>query len=324
MQNISELFTHHAILSQNWMWTIFGISVIVLLALDLFLFNRKNEEPHFWHTLWMCVFYVVIAIIFGIFVIYEEGTEKGMLYFTGYLLEKSLSLDNIFVMSVIFSTIGVPSKYQHRVLFWGILGALFMRGIMIFLGEALISRFHWVLYIFSVFLIYTGAKMLSIKDGEEPPFRESRIYKTLSKFFHVTHELHEQHFMFKENGHWHITPLFFALIIIETMDVIFAFDSIPAIFLITQDVFVVYTSNIFAILGLRALYFLLAAIVNKFTYLKPALSIILIFIGCKIFLPHFGIEIAAWQSLSVTFALLFGGIMLSVYKDSAKAKVKND
>lgn len=320
MQNISELFTHHAILSQNWMWTIFGISVIVLLALDLFLFNRKNEEPHFWHTLWMCVFYVVIAIIFGIFVIYEEGTEKGMLYFTGYLLEKSLSLDNIFVMSVIFSTIGVPSKYQHRVLFWGILGALFMRGIMIFLGEALISRFHWVLYIFSVFLIYTGAKMLSIKDGEETPFRESRIYKILSKFFHVTHELHKQHFMFKENGHWHITPLFFALIIIETMDVIFAFDSIPAIFLITQDVFVVYTSNIFAILGLRALYFLLAAIVNKFTYLKPALSIILIFIGCKIFLPHFGIEIAAWQSLCITFTLLLGGILLSVYKDSAKTK----
>lgn len=320
MQSLNELFTHHAILSQNWMWTIFGISVIVLLVLDLFVFNRKNEEPHFWHTLWMCVFYVVIAIIFGIFVIYEEGTEKGMLYFTGYLLEKSLSLDNIFVMSVIFSTIGVPSKYQHRVLFWGILGALFMRGIMIFLGEALISRFHWVLYIFSVFLIYTGAKMLSIKDGEETPFRESRIYKILSKFFHVTHELHEQHFMFKENGHWHITPLFFALLIIETMDVIFAFDSIPAIFLITQDVFVVYTSNIFAILGLRALYFLLAAIVNKFTYLKPALSIILIFIGCKIFLPHFGIEIAAWQSLSVTFTLLFGGILLSIYKDSSKTK----
>ena len=320
MQSINELFTHHAILSQNWMWTIFGISVIVLLFLDLFVFNRKNEEPHFWHTLWMCVFYVVIAIIFGIFVIYEEGTEKGMLYFTGYLLEKSLSLDNIFVMSVIFSTIGIPSKYQHRVLFWGILGALFMRGIMIFLGEALISRFHWVLYIFSLFLIYTGAKMLSMKEGEEAPFKESRIYKLLSKFFHVTHELHEHHFMFKENGHWHITPLFFALIIIETMDVIFAFDSIPAIFLITQDVFVVYTSNIFAILGLRALYFLLAAIVNKFTYLKPALSIILIFIGCKIFLPHFGIEIAAWQSLSVTFVLLFGGIMLSVYKDSAKAK----
>lgn len=320
MQSLNELFTHHAILSQNWMWTIFGISVIVLLVLDLFVFNRKNEEPHFWHTLWMCVFYVVIAIIFGIFVIYEEGTEKGMLYFTGYLLEKSLSLDNIFVMSVIFSTIGIPSKYQHRVLFWGILGALFMRGIMIFLGEALISRFHWVLYIFSLFLIYTGAKMLSVKEGEETPFKESRIYKLLSKFFHVTHELHEHHFMFKENGHCHITPLFFALLIIETMDVIFAFDSIPAIFLITQDVFVVYTSNIFAILGLRALYFLLAAIVNKFTYLKPALSIILIFIGCKIFLPHFGIEIAAWQSLSVTFALLFGGIMLSVYKDSAKSK----
>ena len=238
-----------------------------------------------------------------------------MLYFTGYLLEKSLSLDNIFVMSVIFSTIGVPAKYQHRVLFWGILGALVMRGIMIFLGEALISRFHWVLYIFSLFLIYTGAKMLTIKHDEQTPFKESKLYKVLSKFFHVTHELHGEHFMFKENGHWHITPLFFALIIIETMDVIFAFDSIPAIFLITQDVFIVYTSNIFAILGLRALYFLLAAIVNKFTYLKPALSIILIFIGCRIFLPHFGLKIEAWQSLTVTFTLLLGGMLLSIYKD---------
>ncbi len=318
METLTDFFTNHAVLSQNWMWTIFGISVIVLLFLDLCVFNRKNEEPHFWHTLWICVFYIVIALIFGVFVIYEEGMEKGMLYFTGYLLEKSLSLDNIFVMSVVFSTIGVPAKYQHRVLFWGILGALVMRGIMIFLGEALISRFHWILYIFSIFLIYTGAKMLTVKEGETTPFKETKLYKTLSKFFHVTHELHDQHFMFKENGHWHITPLFFALIIIETMDVIFAFDSIPAIFLITQDVFIVYTSNIFAILGLRALYFLLAAIINKFTYLKPALSIILIFIGCKIFLPHFGLKIEAWQSLSVTFAVLLGGMLLSIYKDHEK------
>ena len=320
MEYLTNLFSDHAVLSQNWMWTIFGISVVVLLVLDLFVFNRKNEEPHFWHTLWICVFYIVIALIFGAFVLYEEGMDKGMEYFTGYLLEKSLSLDNIFVMSIIFSTIGVPAKYQHRVLFWGILGALIMRGIMIFLGEALVSRFHWVLYVFSVFLIYTGIKMLSIKEGEEVPFKESKIYKSLSKFFHVTHELHGEHFMVKENGHWHITPLFFALIIIETMDVVFAFDSIPAIFLITQDVFIVYTSNIFAILGLRALYFLLAAIVNKFTYLKSALSIILVFIGFKIFLPHFGIEIQPWQSLTVTFGVLFAGMMLSLLKDKKENK----
>lgn len=316
--NLDTLATHHAILSQNAMWVIFGISVIFLLFLDLFVFNRKNEEPHFWHTFWICIFYIVIAIIFGFFVIYEEGMDKGMLYFTGYLLEKSLSLDNIFVMSVIFSAIGVPSKYQHRVLFWGILGALVMRGVMIFLGEALISRFHFVLYIFSIFLVYTGAKMLFQKEGEETPFKETKIYQIMSKFFHVTHDIKGEHFWVKEEGKWHITPLLFALIIIETMDVIFAFDSIPAIFLITQDVFVVYTSNIFAILGLRALYFLLAAIVNKFTYLKPALSIILIFIGLKIFTPHFGFEIQTWQSLTFTMIMLFGGIIFSMIKDHQK------
>lgn len=310
-----DLFSNtHAILSQNMMWTIFGISVIALLALDLFGFNRKNEEPHFWHTFWICIFYIVIAIIFGFFVMYEEGPDKGMLYFTGYLLEKSLSLDNIFVMSVIFAAIGVPAKYQHRVLFWGILGALVMRGIMIFLGEALVSRFHWVLYIFSVFLIYTGFHMLFQKE-EEKPFKETKIYKYMSKIFHVTHEIHGEHFLVKEGGKWHITPLLFALFIIETMDVVFAFDSIPAIFLVTQDVFIVYTSNIFAILGLRALYFLLAAIVNKFTYLKPALSIILIFIGLKIFAPHFGFEVQTWQSLTFTMLMLTGGILLSIFKE---------
>lgn len=315
MESLNALATAHAALSMNWMWTTFGISVFALLVLDLFVFNRKNEEPHFWHTLWICVFYIVIALIFGLFVIYEEGVDQGMLYYTGYLLEKSLSLDNIFVMSVVFASVGVPAKYQHRVLFWGILGALVMRGIMIFLGEALISRFHWVLYLFSLFLIWTGGKMLLKKDGEDTPFKQTKLYQVMSKIFHVTHELRGEHFVVKENGKWFITPLLFALVIIETMDVIFAFDSIPAIFLITEDVFLVYTSNIFAILGLRALYFLLAAIVNKFAYLKPALSIILIFIGCKIFLPHIGWEVSSAQSLIVTFALLAGGMILSVIKD---------
>ena len=323
--DLSFLNETHAVLSQNMMWVTFGIAVVVLLALDLFLFNRKNEEPHFWHTFWMCVFYIVIAIIFGFFVMYEEGADKGMLYFTGYLLEKSLSLDNIFVMSVIFSAIGVPSKYQHRVLFWGILGALVMRGVMIFLGEALVARFHFILYLFSVFLVYTGAHMLFQKEGDVTPFKETKIYKMMSKIFHVTHEINGEHFWVKENGKWHMTPLLFALLIIETMDVVFAFDSIPAIFLVTQDVFIVYTSNIFAILGLRALYFLLAAIVNKFFYLRPALSIILIFIGLKIFAPHLGFEVTTGQSLCFTMLMLTGGILLSIFKKPEnKAHIKNN
>lgn len=305
---------NHYILSNEMMWAIFGISVIALLYLDLFVFHRHASEPNIKDTFWACVFYIGIALIFGIFVIYERGTEVGMLYYTGFLVEKSLSLDNIFIISIIFSSLKIERKYQHRVLFWGILGAIVMRGILIGVGEVLISKFHWILYVFAAFLIYTGIKMALHKNDEQEKLEDTRLFKIVSKFFRVTPKIHGEHFFIKEKGHRYITPLFLALIIIETMDVIFAFDSIPAIFLITQDLFVVYTSNIFAILGLRALYFLLAAAVHKFTYLKPALSIILIFIGSKIFLPYIGIEIVAWQSLTVTFSLIAGAIILSLVK----------
>lgn len=322
--DILNIFSvEHSMLSPFWLWTIFGIVVVVLLAADLFWFNRKNEEPHFWHTLWICVAYIVAALIFGVFVMYEDGVDKGMDYFTGYLLEKSLSMDNIFVMSMIFTSLGVPKMYQHRVLFWGILGAVIMRGILIGVGDVLILKFHWILYLFAVFLIYTGVKMLLMKHDEEGDIRESKIYKTVSKMFHVTHEIHGEHFVIKKNGITYITPLFFALLIIETMDVIFALDSIPAIFLVTTDVYIVYTSNIFAILGMRALYFLLAAIIGKFVYLKPAISIILIFIGFKIFMPMFGYEIQEWQSLSVTIGLLAGGILLSLIKKPQEVTSEN-
>lgn len=318
---LSSIFSAHEALSPFWLWTCFGVVVIILLAADLFWFNRKNEEPHFWHTLWICVAYIAVALLFGIFVWVEDGAEKGMDYYTGYLLEKSLSMDNIFVMSMIFAALGIPSKYQHRVLFWGILGALVMRGILIGIGDALVIRFHWILYLFSAFLIYTGGKMLMMKKEEQGDIRDSKIYQMISKMFHVTHEIKGEHFMVKENGRHYITPLFFALMIIETMDVVFALDSIPAIFLVTTDVYVVYTSNIFAILGLRALYFLLAAVINKFAYLKPAISIILIFIGCKIFLPHIGIEVHEWLSLTVTIGLLAAGIIFSLFK---QPRAKND
>ncbi len=315
MEKLEYLFTHHAVLSQEAMWGIFGVVVLALLFFDLFIFNRKNEVPNFTHTLVLCILYIAAACVFGVFVMYEEGVDKGMDFFTGFLVEKSLSLDNIFIMSLVFASIGVPRQYQHRVLFWGILGAIVMRALLIYVGEALISNFHWVLYIFSAILVYTGVKMLVVKHDEEPDFEESRVFKMVSKIFHVTGKIHGEHFFVKENGKHYITPLFFALIVIETMDVIFALDSIPAIFLITQDVFVVYTSNIFAILGLRALYFLLEAVVHKFKYLKPALAIILVFIGLKIFIPKlFGIELEAWHSLTVTFGLLFAGIGFSIYK----------
>ena len=318
MDSLTDMFTTISAtaghLSPFWLWTWFGVAVVLLLAADLFWFNRKNEEPHFWHTFWICMAYIAAALLFGAFVWVEDGPNKGMEYFTGYLLEKSLSMDNIFVMSMIFAALGVPSKYQHRVLFWGILGALVMRGILIGVGDALVVRFHWILYLFSAFLIYTGIKMLLTKEEEQGNIKDTKIYQIMSKFFHVTHEIRGEHFFVKENGRHYITPLFFALLIIETMDVVFALDSIPAIFLVTTDVYVVYTSNIFAILGLRALYFLLASIIKKFHYLKPAISIILIFIGIKIFLPRFGIEVEEWQSLTVTVGLLAGGIILSLLK----------
>ena len=315
-ENLSELFTNHAVLSQEAMWGIFGVVVLALLFFDLFVFNRKNEVPNFTHTLVLCVLYIAAACLFGVFVIYEKSIDLGMDYFTGFLVEKSLSLDNIFIMSLVFASIGVPREYQHRVLFWGILGAIIMRAILIYVGEALIVHFHWVLYVFSAILVYTGIKMLVTKDEEEGNFKETKVYKFISKTFRITKKLHGEHFIIEKANKYYMTPLFFALIVIETMDVIFALDSIPAIFLITQDVFVVYTSNIFAILGLRALYFLLEAVVHKFKYLKPALALILVFIGLKIFVPKlFGFELEALHSLSVTFALLFGGIVFSILKD---------
>ena len=318
MERLQYLFTHHATLSSTWMWTIFGIAVIVLLLWDLLFFNRKNEVPNFMHTLVLCIVYILAACIFGVFVMYEEGFDKGMLFFTGFLVEKSLSLDNVFIISLVFTSLQIPRMYQHRVLFWGILGALVMRAILIFVGDALIKEFHWVLYLFSAFLLYTGIKMVLPSSKEETPLKETRLYKTISKFFHVTHEIHGEHFFMKRNGHHYITPLFFALLIVETMDVIFALDSIPAIFLITQDIFIIYTSNIFAILGLRALYFLLEAAVYRFVYLKQALSIILIFIGSKIFLPYFGLKLEAWHSLSITFSIIFIGIAASLISTKNK------
>lgn len=319
MEIINNLLSHPVVVSTPVMWLIFAAIVFTILFLDLFVFHKKSETPSFRDALTACIGYMIVALLFGLFVIYEKGTETGMLFYTGYLVEFSLSMDNIFVISLVFSSLSVPSKYQHRVLFWGIIGAIVMRAAMILLGESLVSNFHWVLYVFSIFLIYTGTRMLMMQEKEES-LSDTPIFKFIEKRMRVTRKIHGEHFFVKLRGHRYMTPLFFALMVIELMDVIFAVDSIPAIFLITQDLFVVYTSNIFAILGLRSLYFLLAAAVNRFVCLKPALAIILIFIGSKIFFPYLGFEIESWHSLIVTFGLLGGGIVCSLFKTQKTVK----
>ena len=319
MESLINFFSApHEVLSASWLWVSFGVIVTVLLFLDLCVFHRKSEEPTLSETFRLSAYYIIIALIFGLFIIYERGTSAGLLYYTGYLVEKSLSMDNIFVISLVFTSLKVPNRYQHRVLFWGVLGAIVMRAIMIFIGAELVSRFHWILYLFSIFLIYTGIKIF-MPEKEETPILERPLFKMIRRRFHVTHEIIGEHFFIHKGGKWMITPLFFALIIIEVMDIIFAIDSIPAIFLITQDTYIIYTSNIFAILGLRSLYFLLAVAVNRFAYLKQALSIILIFIGSKIFLPYIGIDITPLISLIITFSILFCGIWLSLYRTRSNA-----
>lgn len=319
MEAINNLLSHPLLVSTPVMWAVFGTIVFMILFLDLFVFHKKSEEPSFKDSLTACIGYMLIAALFGLFVIYEKGFETGMLFYTGYLVELSLSMDNIFVISLVFGSLSIPDKYQHRVLFWGILGAIVMRAVMILLGESLVSNFHWILYVFSVFLIYTGVRMLMMQEKEEN-LTQTPLFLFVEKKFRVTRSLYSEHFFVKLHDRYYMTPLFFALIIIELMDIIFAVDSIPAIFLITQDLFVIYTSNIFAILGLRSLYFLLAAAVSRFICLKPALAIILIFIGGKIFFPYVGLKIEAWQSLIVTFVLLGGGIACSFLKSQKTVK----
>ncbi|MBQ3034613.1 MAG: TerC family protein [Alphaproteobacteria bacterium] len=315
-------------LSTGVMWGVFGLIVCTILFLDLFVFHKKSEMPTMKGTFKICLSYVIVSLLFGLFVLYEKGMETGMLFYTGYLVEFSLSMDNIFVISLIFTSLKVPAMYQHRVLFWGVLGAVVMRAVMILIGAQLVSQFHWVLYLFSAFLIYTGAKMLieTMKDEEDESASETegKMLSFVKKYLPMTNKIHEEHFFIKQAGKWVATPLFLALVIIETMDVIFAIDSIPAIFLITQDVFVVYTSNIFAILGLRSLYFLLAQAVTRFVYLKHALSFVLIFIGSKIFLPYIGLKVTTGVSLIVTFGILALGILFSLYQTRKSSEELNN
>ncbi len=307
-----------------WMWLSFLGVVVLLLVLDLGVLHKKTREIEVRESLILSVGYISIGLLFGAWVWWYLGSTSGMQYLTGFAVEKTLAMDNVFVIAMIFSYLAIPRLYQHRVLFWGILGVIILRAIMIGIGAPIVENFSWVLYIFASFLILTGVKMLWMKD-DKPNMAENPVLKFMKKHFRVTEKLHGEKFFVREKDTKTgkmvrvMTPLFLALVLIEIADVIFAVDSVPAIFLITTDPFIVYTSNIFAILGLRALYFALAAMVHRFEYLKYALSLLLIFIGSKVFIA-WGL---GWEkfpplwSLGITVGILASGIIFSLWKTRA-------
>lgn len=292
-------------------WIIFSAVIITLLILDLGLFNKKDKVISLKESLALSIFYISIACLFGLYIYYELGAQSTREYFTGFLLEKAMSLDNIFVISIIFSFFQIPLKYQHRVLFWGILGVIILRAIMISAGATLLANFEWVLFIFAAILIATGVKTFMMAEHESIEIKDMYIYKLLKSKLNIHPKLVGNKFIIIKNKKLFFTPLFMALITVETMDVVFAIDSIPAIFAVTQDTYIVYTSNIFAILGLRALFFLLADIVERFKYIKYSLALILILIGIKIFVAHF-IHIPTYIPLVVTIGLLVLGVLISI------------
>lgn len=311
-----------------WMWAAFLGIVAVLLAFDLGVLHRKQREIGVKESLWLSSFYILIALLFGGWIWYELGPQSGKEYLTGFVIEKSLAIDNVFVISLIFIALSIPPAYQHRVLLWGIVGVIVLRAIMIGAGAALVKEFDWVLYVFAVFLIATGVKMLFA--GTEPiNMKDNRLLAFLRRHLRVTPNLHGSKFFVRApTGDspkpviW-CTPLFLALLMVEFADVIFAVDSVPAIFAITTDPFIVYTSNIFAILGLRALYFALAAIIDRFKYLKHALALVLVFIGGKIFAADLmGLEkFPASVSLSITLSLIGLGIVYSLLRSRREARI---
>ncbi|KPF86680.1 hypothetical protein IP70_05730 [alpha proteobacterium AAP38] len=310
-----------------WLWLVFISIVIALLVFDLGVLNKNDHEIGVRESLVLSALYIAIAAAFGGWVWWYLGPTPGMQYFTGFALEKALAMDNVFVISLIFGYFAIPRLYQHRVLFWGILGVIVLRGIMIGLGAALVTEFDWLLYIFGGFLILTGVKMLFMGD-KEPSMDDNAMVRFLRRRMRVTDELHGNAFFVKQPDpktgkvvRW-ATPLFLALLMVEFADIVFAVDSVPAIFAITTDPFIVYTSNIFAILGLRALYFALAAMVHRFHYLKYALAVVLVFIGGKIFWNQIYGKLDPAISLSVTFGLLAAGVLYSLYKTRGQSVEK--
>ncbi len=294
------------------LWIGFIAFVLAMLALDLGVFHRSAHVVRFKEALGWSAVWVGLALLFNAGIWWKFGTEPGVQFLTGYLIEKSLSIDNIFVFVIVFSSLRIPALYQHRVLFWGILSALLLRAAMIFAGVAMLQRFHWLIYVFGAFLIFTGVKLFLNRNQEEHP-ENSAVMKWARRVIPSSSSFDGHHFFTKENGRRLATPLFMALILVEMTDVIFALDSIPAIFAVTQDPFIVFTSNIFAILGLRSLFFLVAGMMEKFSYLKVGLSAVLVFVGAKMTLVDV-VKVPGPLSLAIIVALIGGSVVASLHK----------
>lgn len=313
-----------------WMWLVFMLVVVALLAFDLGVLHKDDHEIGVAESLKLSAMYITLGLSFSAFIYWQMDTTATAQYLTAFVVEKTLAMDNIFVIALIFAFFSVPREYQHRVLFWGILGVIILRGIMIGLGATIVEQYHWVLYIFAAFLILTGFKMLFMADKEHK-IEENGLVRFLKRRMNVTEELHGHDFFVKKPDpvtgkiRRFATPLFLALVMIEIADLVFAVDSVPAVFTITTDPYIVYTSNIFAILGLRALYFALDAILHRFAYLKYALSVLLIFIGSKIFIA----DALGWEkfppewSLGITFVILGVGVAYSLWKTGPSKAVES-
>ena len=300
-------------------WGVFLALVFGLLALDLGVFNRKVHRVGLREAVFWSIFWTILALIFNAWVYWQGGSQLGLEFLTGYVIERSLSFDNIFVFIVIFNYFAVPAEYQHRVLFWGILGALISRGIFIGMGTALLARFEWLILVFGAFLVYTGIKILFQKETEIHP-EKNPVLRLFQRLVPLTTRYHGKHFFVREAGRLVATPLMLVLVVVEATDVVFAVDSIPAVFGVTRDPFIVFTSNIFAILGLRALYFLLAGLMHKFQYLGFGLGLVLVFVGGKMLL-HEWVPIPTTWSLGIVLAILTVAVVVSLLRPASPETV---
>ncbi len=298
--------------AQSILWIIFSIIVAGFLIVDLGFLNRKAHRIETKSALLQSAFWVGISLVFGVLVFYMLGATKAAEFMSAYLTEKMLSVDNLFVILLIFSFFKLDEKYHHKVLFWGIMGAVAFRGLFIGIGSIIIEQFHWVLYIFGAILLYTGIRLFADKKEEHVDFEKNAVMKYAKKFLRFTPNVHGGHFLVKENGKWHFTTMFMVLLLVESTDIIFAVDSIPAAFSISQDPFIVFTSNIFAVMGLRALFFLVENILHRFHHLQKGLSFILIFIGLKMLGGIFHFHLSPLISFAVILGVLILSLVLSV------------
>lgn len=305
------------------LYLIFGFFILSFMILDLGYFNRKSHKIEFKPALYQSIFWITVAMFFNFLIWKLLGKEPAVEFLSAYVTEKALSVDNLFLILLVFKYFKLDEQYHHKVLFWGIMGAIIFRGIFIAAGALIINKFHWILYIFGAILIYTGYHLLTKKDDHSNDLENNKIVQLTKKYLPFSKQPHEGRFIIKENGKWHFTSLFLVMLIVEEVDIMFAIDSIPAVFAISQDPFIVFTSNIFAIMGLRSLFFLVENILNRFRYLQKGLSFILLFIGAKMLSGIVGIHVSSVVSLMVILSILSISIIFSVLATRKEAKLQN-